>query len=83
MKTKVIKRSSGVTELLDDIQAILDRDKISVAELARDLGYSKLANDSGYLQVYNWLVVRRYKPKGEAVLKLSKWRDQHQKRKRK
>ena len=72
-----------VTNLLDDVQRILDRDGISVAELARDLGYSKKANDSGYLQVYNWLVVRRYNPKWEAGKRFEQWRDQHLKRKKK
>lgn len=59
---------SEVTGLLDDILRILKKQKRTIADLARDL-------DKNYNQVYHWMVVRRFKPRGEVILKLKAWRD--------
>jgi len=57
-----------VKGLLDDIQRILKKQKRTIADLARDL-------DKDYNQVYHWVVVRRFNPGGQAILKLKTWRD--------
>lgn len=69
-------KKSQVDKLLDDVCRILKRKGKSIADLARELGMSKEAGDTGYSQLYHWLEVRVYKPKGEAVLSLLKWRNE-------
>ena len=59
---------SEVTGLLDDIQKILKKQKLTIADLARDLGRD-------YNQVYHWLVVRRFNPSGTAIMELQTWRN--------
>jgi len=70
-------KRSQVTQLLDEIQSIRRRRKISFAELVRELGGTSSSN---YFQFYTWLVTRRYKPKGEVILKLVNWRDNYKKK---
>jgi 16S rRNA C1402 (ribose-2'-O) methylase RsmI len=75
------EKPSRLTQLLDDILRILKRDGKGVIDLARELGLGSSSHpgDSGYNQLYNWLVVRLYKPKGEIVLRLAEWRDKQKK----
>jgi hypothetical protein len=68
-----------VTHLLDEILSILKRKGMNIADLARELHLTNEAGGLRYNQLYNWLVVRHYKPKGEMVLQLTAWRDKQKK----
>jgi hypothetical protein len=63
---------SRVTEMFDDIEHYLKRDGKTIGDLARDLGYE-------YQQVYDWVRLRRFNPRAEALLQLQAWRDQNKK----
>ena len=61
--------NAQVKELLNDIERILEKQKLTVADLARDI-------DRNYHQVYQWLKVRRFNPQAEGLLLLQRWRDE-------
>jgi len=57
-----------VRRLLKDIEAILERDNKTIADLAKDIG-------RGYHQVYSWLRVRRFNPNASGLMLLMQWRN--------
>jgi transposase-like protein len=66
-----VKRANKVIQkLLDEIVAILKREKRTVADLARDLKLD-------YHQVYDWVILRKFNPRATALMRLQAWRDEH------
>jgi transcriptional regulator with XRE-family HTH domain len=59
-----------VAKLFDEIQRILKRDGKTIADLARDIGFS-------YHQTYQWVEQRRFNPQAKGLLALQGWRDKH------
>ena len=67
----IMEEKDAVTLLMDKIEKTLKRNKKTVADLAREIGRD-------YHQVYFWVKVRRFKPRGDATLMLKQWLDRHE-----
>lgn len=63
----------AVKQMFDDIERILGRDGLTAADVARDLGRN-------YNQVYEWVVVRKFNPRADALFQLQAWRDKYDKK---
>lgn len=59
-----------INELFEDIEAQLKRDGKTLGDLARELGRS-------YNQIYDWVRLRKFNPRAEALIQLQQWRDKH------
>jgi len=59
-----------VAWLLDEIETILKRDRKTIADLAREIGYN-------YHQVYAWIRVRRHSPASRGLMRLMRWLDEN------
>ena len=70
MRKVKLELDRSVRKLLNEILAILDRDKKTIADLAREI-------DRSYHQTYAWLVVRRFHPSSVGLMILRNWRDQN------
>lgn len=63
---------SAVDKLLDQVETVLKRRKLSVKAFARELGYK---TQGSYVMVVKWLRQRCDNPNGENILKLRNWLD--------
>jgi len=67
--------------LIRDIDKVRRKQKKTIADVAREIGLRHPnAKGSGYVQLYKWLT-GRVTPKGENVMKLSRWLEQQKRSK--
>jgi DNA-binding transcriptional regulator YiaG len=69
---KQTKKDRALQKLLERIEAVRKRDKMTIADFARELGLN-------YIQVYKWLVSKRNRPDGVTVARLYEWLEKRNK----
>ncbi len=61
---------SSIDRLLDEVETVIKRRKMSVRDFAREIGYK---TKGGYVIVHRFLRGRQFLPKGENILKIQNW----------